>query len=404
MNKYTNTIRCVIFSVAMFLSFSVSAQQSSALLPYSEYHNEIVSRRDANSKHFQNADGSVSMFTQAGPIHFKNEQGQWLDIDTRILPAVKGFSNAANTVKSFFPYVINEVGQITTTTSGEIKEMLNSGWRFSDQENINTLNFIKPEVAENVISYRDNSGVKLNYTLSPSRKKMDWIIEQSSFLKNSSEKATTLVFSEEIELPSGAYLNQKGEELEIVLLSGEVLVNYERPLIHEAGKFMLPEDGQSAVYGFYQIKQLTQHRFLVETHVPLAWLKNAARVFPVVVDPTANYYPNSVNFWTGYQTSASSKTNGMLRITNVLNVGWAKFNISSIPLAATINQTRLHSYHYQTTGTKDTRVNDMNATDPVAAAAGTISSAIAANDAYISNYPFGGASYGWRNAILGCSG
>jgi PKD repeat protein len=385
----------------MFLSFSVSAQQSSALLPYSEYHNEIVSRRDANSKHFQNADGSVSMFTQAGPIHFKNEQGQWLDIDTRILPAVKGFSNAANTVKSFFPYVINEVGQITTTTSGEIKEMLNSGWRFSDQENINTLNFIKPEVAENVISYRDNSGVKLNYTLSPSRKKMDWIIEQSSFLKNSSEKATTLVFSEEIELPSGAYLNQKGEELEIVLLSGEVLVNYERPLIHEAGKFMLPEDGQSAVYGFYQIKQLTQHRFLVETHVPLAWLKNAARVFPVVVDPTANYYPNSVNFWTGYQTSASSKTNGMLRITNVLNVGWAKFNISSIPLAATINQTRLHSYHYQTTGTKDTRVNDMNATDPVAAAAGTISSAIAANDAYISNYPFGGASYGWRNAILG---
>lgn len=402
MNKYTNTLRCVVFSVGALLSFSTSAQQSSSpLLPYSDYRNEIISRRDANSKHFRNADGSVSMFTQAGLIHYKNEQGQWLDIDTRILPAVKGFSNTSNTVKSFFPHAINEGGQITGTSSGKIKEMLNSGWRFSDQENSHPFNFTKPEVAENVISYRDNSGVKLNYTLSPSRKKMDWIIEQSSFLTTSSEKATTLVFLEEIELPAGAYLKQKGEELEIVLSSGEVLVNYERPLIHEAGKFVLPEDGQSAVYGFYQIKQLTQHRFLVETHVPLAWLKNAARVFPVVVDPTANYYPNSVNFWTGYQTSATSKTNGMLRITSALNVGWAKFNISSIPLAATINQTRLYSYHYTTTGTKDTRVNDMNSVDPVAAAAGTISSEIAANDAYISNYPFGGTSFGWRNAILG---
>jgi hypothetical protein len=165
----------------MLLSFSVSAQQSFSSLPYSDYQNEIISRRDANSKHFRNADGSVSMFTQAGLIHYKNEQGQWLDIDTRILPAVKGFSNTFNTVKSFFPHAINEGGQITTTTSGEIKEMLNSGWRFSDQENSHPFNFIKPEVAENVISYRDNSGVKLNYTLSPSRKKMDWIIEQSSF-------------------------------------------------------------------------------------------------------------------------------------------------------------------------------------------------------------------------------
>lgn len=401
MNKYTNTLRCVVFSVAALLSFSSVAQQSSGSLPYSDYPNEIVSRRDANSKHFRNADGSVSMFTQAGLIHYKNEQGKWLDIDTRISPAVKGFSNTSNTVKSFFPYVINEGGQITGTSSGEIKEMLNSGWRFSDQENLHPLNFIKPEVMENVISYRDNSGVKLNYTISPSRKKMDWVIEQSSFLKASSEKASTLVFAEEIELPAGATLKQKGEELEVVLLSGEVLVNYERPLIHEAGKFILPEDGQTAVYGFYRIKQVAQHRYLVETHVPMIWLKDAARAFPIVVDPTANYYPNSVNFWTGYQTSATSKTNGFLRITSALNVGWAKFNISSIPLAATINQTRLYSYHYTTTGTKDTRVNDMNSVDPVAAAAGTISSEIAANDAYISNFPFGGASFGWRDAILG---
>ncbi|MFA7381657.1 MAG: PKD domain-containing protein [Bacteroidia bacterium] len=401
MNKYTNTLRCVVFSVAALLSFSAFAQQSFSSLPYSDYQNEIISRRDANSKHFRNADGSVSMFTQAGLIHYKNEQGQWLDIDTRISPAVKGFSNTANTVKSFFPDAINEGGQVTTTSSGEIKEMLNSGWRFSDQENSHPLNFINPWVVENVISYQDNAGIKLNYTLSSSRKKMDWIIEQSSFLKTSSEKATTLVFSEEIQLPAGAYLKQKGEELEIVLSSGEVLVNYERPLIHEAGKFVLPEDAQSAVYGFYHIKQLAQHRYLVETHIPMTWLKDAARVFPVVVDPTANYYPNSVNFWTGYQTSASSKSNGFLRITTALNVGWAKFNISSIPLAATINQTRLYSYHYQTTGTKDARVNDMNATDPVAAAAGTISGAIAANDAYITNYPYGATSYGWRNAILG---
>jgi hypothetical protein len=131
MNKYTNTIRCVVFSVAMLLSFSVSAQQSySSFLPYSDYHNEIISRRDANSKHFRNADGSVSMFTQAGLIHYKNEQGQWLDIDTRILPAVKGFSNTANTVKSFFPHVINEVDKLPPQHQERLRKCSTQGGVF----------------------------------------------------------------------------------------------------------------------------------------------------------------------------------------------------------------------------------------------------------------------------------
>lgn len=371
--------------------------------PFAGRTNEITGRRDMNSKHFRNADGSISMFTVAGPIHYKAIDGTWQEINTSLDQTSHGYINKTNTVSTFFPLNLNKDGHTAQTSQGLVTEMLSPSWYYKGTEWSGAFNFLKPVVQNNIIVYPSAEGVQLRYTIEASRKKMDWIIANRSFLNTAPASSNTLVFTEDVVIPAGSVFTKTGDELTVFLKNGDRLLSYERPIIHEEGKLILPEDGDEAVYGRYEVIQLSENRFRIETHVPMKWLTDASRKFPVVVDPTTNYYPDNAANWTGYQTSAASKTSGFIRVTNLLNVGWAKFNISSIPPAATINQTQLYSNHYTTTGTKETRVNDMNNIDPVSATSTAISNEIAANDAYISNFPFGGTTFGWRTAVLGAS-
>ncbi len=65
--------------------------------------NEIRERRDASSRHYRNADGSVSALITPGPIHYQDERGDWTPIDTVIVESPNGFANTGNVVKSWYP-------------------------------------------------------------------------------------------------------------------------------------------------------------------------------------------------------------------------------------------------------------------------------------------------------------
>ena len=68
---------------------------------------EVISKRDMNSKHFRNDDGSYTAVISLGSVHYKDENGLWQEIDNRITetgndPAYK-FCNEANSFKNYFP-------------------------------------------------------------------------------------------------------------------------------------------------------------------------------------------------------------------------------------------------------------------------------------------------------------
>jgi len=78
---------------------------------------EVISKRDMNSKHFRNDDGSYTAVISLGSVHYKDENGLWQEIDNRIteinLPAETAmkagnnssykFCNKANSFKNYFP-------------------------------------------------------------------------------------------------------------------------------------------------------------------------------------------------------------------------------------------------------------------------------------------------------------
>jgi len=46
---------------------------------------EIVSKRGKYEKHFQNDDGTITVASYNDAIHYKNEKGEWIDIDNTLL-------------------------------------------------------------------------------------------------------------------------------------------------------------------------------------------------------------------------------------------------------------------------------------------------------------------------------
>lgn len=408
-------IRSIYFFGCMMLTFVNSNSVAGELpdLKNKAGATELTSRRDRNTKHFKNEDGTCTMISSAGSLHYKTENGQWLDINTDIKANKESdktgyrYANTENSFKSYFPYTLSAKGVLTQMGNNNIWEGKKSGYYFESAEGkSNRYDFNTGEALVNgntVLFPSANGEADIRYTVQADQRKLDWVLNNRNLIAKASSQSKWLVIYESINLPAGWTIAAKGDEMNVYDASGQHMIQYEKPMIYESAS-PSPErtEDDFRIFGNYRLVSIN-NEWYIETIVDLAWLRSKDRIFPVIIDPTASYYPTNTNFWTGYQTSSTSKSNGMMRVTNGLNVGWSKFNISSLPAAAIVTQTVLNSYHYSTTGTKDARINDMNATDPVSAAATTISSAIAANDSYITNYPYGGSTYGWRSGTLGAS-
>ena len=127
--------------------------------------------------------------------------------------------------------------------------------------------------------------------------------------------------------------------------------------------------------------------------------------FKTMQDPnfhmvTDTLYPQSANYWTG-NTNTTTKTNGEIN-TVYPKVGWAAFDISSIPDNATITDITFYGY-VNAISYPYWSATPMGSVNPVTATASAINSQIQANYgsgvAYI--YSQVDFSTGWYNSSLG---
>jgi hypothetical protein len=65
--------------------------------------NEVLELRGEKARHFKNADGSYSALIAPTPIHYRDEQGNWQEIEIDITKSSGGFENVKNGIKSWFP-------------------------------------------------------------------------------------------------------------------------------------------------------------------------------------------------------------------------------------------------------------------------------------------------------------
>ncbi|HSD64827.1 MAG TPA: T9SS type A sorting domain-containing protein [Ignavibacteriaceae bacterium] len=129
--------------------------------------------------------------------------------------------------------------------------------------------------------------------------------------------------------------------------------------------------------------------FQTEQHLPL---------------PLEDFYPQSAQYWTG-TTEGITKTDGEIN-TVYPNVGWAAYDISTIPQGATILETRFYGY-VNAANWPYWSATPMGSVNPVTDGASSINSQILAgytsDVAYIYSDESSSFTVGWHNYAMGNS-
>lgn len=367
---------------------------------------EDLSKRDAFSKHYINEDGSYTALIGAGPIHYE-KNGQFLDIDHKVVPnpnAAFPYANTANLFESYFGANAHN-GVKSKTTEGEVLEFLNTKmfWEVNGQA-VGVINSQNPaaDIQENKVYYHQLFGqISAEYTVLTGKRELNYIIPNKQALHMAPANAAYLVFSEDILLPTGWTATTTEKGIMVKDSHGKAIYLYENPVSKDAGEPLALSKEINTVYETYQIGQL----LTIKTKVKTDWLLSSERVFPVLIDPTNDYYPNNASRWSVsvYNDGDENATVGYFGLVgNILNYRWlqyyVKFNTTSIPVGSSINSAigYVNVYGRNGTSTWNRQWQLANSADPTVTYNG---------DLYNSGYlPFSPTANvtgtGWRNITL----
>ncbi|WP_300672995.1 GEVED domain-containing protein [Soonwooa sp.] len=309
---------------------------------------EVQSKRSENVKHFRNPDGSFTAQI-GGNYHYKDQQGQWQDIDLSIESGVSertgySYKSVKNKVKSYFPQYANNDGLIMNLESG--KDF--SWWRnpsLSINSNGSQKDVKKAIVqqakakGESIVYPQVHDGISEEFVMLDNGVEHNTIIDKlSSDIKNAQQGAT-LEFSQFIPLGNTyKVIDAKGQvkksdfdtkQFSIELgdpadhiYFGNILVFDANTTKEDALLVNLPSDkltAQQKLNHKNNVLEISYRLIFVDGGVkviaklPVDWLKVSHRSFPVTIDPTVTimppnsegYFAGPLTHWYGYQRYAN---------------------------------------------------------------------------------------------------
>ena len=306
---------------------------------------EDVSKRDAFSKHYINQDGSYTALIGSGYIHYE-KNGQFLDIDATIQNNLDGnypYANKTNLFESFFGANAHD-GIKNKTAEGEMKEFLNTKmyWEVNGQA-VNTM--ASANTAITVLgdkAYYNNmyGNISAEFIMLTGKRKLNYVIPNQAALGNVPANAEFLTFTEDVVLPQGWKHTITTNGVLISDQNNKQMYLYENPSSSDASNELSREKNT-----FFETA-LSGNTLTIKTKVKTAWLLNSQRQFPVKVDPTVSYYPNTTTHRTAQMGSSGVGEYGSIAVG--YNGGYyrsfAMFETSGIPDDATITNTTLNHY------------------------------------------------------------
>lgn len=447
--KMTSIVtRIVILSTIIILNGDLLSQSSNSVKwqnePYGKFEtsSELVDRRDQNSKHFRNSDGTITAYIAAGALNYQ-ENGQWKTIFHSIEEVEEGFVNKDNLFKTFYPK--NSQGCIKTIlqNGSEVLDMLDMRMYFlADNIEVGSY-YVQPvqgSITFNELRYPNvyGQGIDLRLTQNTNQRKMDYIIANKQSLGSIPNNAEWLIFEEKVKLPFGWKAVLSGKEIFVMNEANVLQLIYEKPVFtdspihdhdHEAldANESCSKDHSAPMFiGEYDLLQEGDF-LIIRTKVSLSWLLDSKRSFPVFIDPTVNCTPDNTANWTGYHRTSSGTssanegsatyTSTTIDATSDDNIklgrnggtgsyqGWMKFNISGLPDNACINSAVINYYVYANSSSQSdcrvwNRLRHMNA-DPVSATASNRLTDIRDGLIYDDrNISLNGTGNGWKNVPI----
>ncbi|OFY27839.1 MAG: hypothetical protein A2275_09300 [Bacteroidetes bacterium RIFOXYA12_FULL_35_11] len=376
--------KCKIFCFLLFLLFTniCYAQKSTSLSSLENKHSVIeggnskggifkgyerekedLSLRNAYSKHFKNEDGSNTAVVSTAPIHYKAIDGNWADISTEI---ITNTSNTFTDYKYYTPYnsfscyfsESTQGGFLMKMNDDFVKDWLNPEVGIIKNDGnyvtLNTVNNVLALPIKNQLIYHEAyPGIDVQVIQLYTGKKLNYIMQNNQLLNNAPDESEYLVFSEKIEIPSDWIIKQehvrtpgsKNDDINIInrlsfvdgngktvmqIRPPKVYDSYIKKAVIESEKKIPSNNSNNVIFAEFQV-QAVNGGYIIKKLVPVNYLKDNNRVFPIIVDPiTTDFNTANTTYHTGW-TDGSTKTTGEIWYGDYRSQrGWARWTLTGV--------------------------------------------------------------------------
>ena len=275
---------------------------------------EVEELREENVKHFEMPDGTFKAIVYSEPVHRKDADGKWQDIDNTLSSEKEN----GNTNYSSFDGRIKFSKNIKNA-NGKILELSENGYKIS-------FSLIDENIKSTSADVKNHKGKKTPTIFDSEREKLDKLqsvdnltkisynnikkgidIEYEIYANNIKEsiivnsKQSDYVYKFELKLNKLlAILNEDGSISLIDEKSGEEKYTMPAP-------FMFDDDGELSTDVYYTLTQNGKYKYELTVTADEEWINDSGRNFPVTIDPTTVYV--STYYGEAYVSSANPNTN-----------------------------------------------------------------------------------------------
>jgi hypothetical protein len=317
----------------------------------SERH-EDVSRRDMFSRHYVLPDGTMQAEISSGPIHYRNAEGRWLPIDTRLVEirsdgAVE-LSNETNPLRSRFA-----AGRVRVSAlSGEEIEIAPSGLTTvrSGRRTVtpNAALLTIPRLLEDGRSVEYprlwGHGSRSRFDITPGRVKESIVLDYPPVI-DGGVIPEFYEFGFDLTVPDGWSLHtDAGEILAATVTRGAIELwnrDGEHAMVIDAPVAWDSQANLPSIPLHYTVTR-AERSWKLAIAVPSSWLHDPARLFPVTVDPTVSLPDQFRGYLRSDNTTFSHSEGGLTGAPSTGQIdtirSWFRWNISTVPDAAQILQ------------------------------------------------------------------
>jgi hypothetical protein len=334
-----------------------------------EPEQEILERRTKIAKHFILPDGKYAAFI--GSVkHYKDENGLWQDIDLTIKNNNTSqfneykYCNVTNNIKTFYTESPDSLGILLQYEDLQLVfwknpklEILNSNY-----ESIKTINAnsAKAVCNDNIIKYNDFSGIIDEFVIHENGIKNNTLLNDINWILNETDEQDFISFKQFISLSDEYKIfnnnnlitnNFEGESFIIKRIKDTVGFVFSPIIIYDNGinvervyeLITIPESKITAKEKAELDAHVLQVKYqiifvdggiIVSVIIPINWLRDNNRAYPVVIDPTVTIGTGTGTqrqpwgiYW-GYERSAAIYLSSEIGATGI-TISTVKWNVST---------------------------------------------------------------------------
>ena len=306
---------------------------------------EVVSARTANAKVWRLADGRTQAEVSASPVHYRDGNGRWQEIDTRIAR-----SNTAG-----YPYA--SVRNTFTGRFGDRTDRLvryDLGGRSIGVGVDAAPRGVTPKVSGSAITYPDVFGpADVAYDVTSSSLKEKIVLDRAP------TGAATYTFRLSLDGVTAAQQADGSVAFKADDADGRPLFYLPKPFMYDSGASAASATGSGHSTKVTQTLSGAGRELKLTVTADQAWLRDPKRRYPVVIDPTIKVQPQVGSAQDGmvnsYEPATNYDTNWRLSVgTNPLDAGGTatfrslvKFPLTEVPTGTRLDSAELKLYFDQ---------------------------------------------------------